>query len=120
MPQEVFEYAIEQSHAVYVKYPDGLQRERESAMIKAFIFGTVALALSAANASADGYRYGYGHHYGYAVPVFEYEAGAYYGFPAPSYTMNPWPIYAAVPIHAAPRPYDYAPGYWGGYGYGWR
>jgi len=29
MPQEVFEYAIEQSHAVYVKYPDGLQRERE-------------------------------------------------------------------------------------------
>ena len=42
MPQEVFEYAIEQSHAVYVKYPDGLQRERESAMIKAFIFGTVA------------------------------------------------------------------------------
>ena len=58
--------------------------ERESAMIKAFIFGTVALALSAANASADGYRYGYGHHYGYAVPVFEYEAGAYYGFPAPS------------------------------------
>lgn len=54
--------------------------------------------------------------------------GAYYGYPAPSYIHTPWPIYAAVSIHAAPvvsaSPSGYAPGYWGlgywgGYGYGY-
>jgi hypothetical protein len=55
-----------------------------------------------------GYRHHYGHHYGYAVPVFESNGNAYYGFPAPSYIHAPWPIYG------------YGPGYWGGYRYGSR
>src|SRR6516225_5424768 len=77
-----------------------------------------------------GYRHHYGYHYGYAVPVFEKNGNAYYGFPAPSYIHTPWPIYAAVPIRPAPivsaPPFGYGPGYWGrrdywgGYGYGWR
>jgi len=70
------------------------------------------------------YRCHYGYHYGYAVPVFEKNGNAYYGFPAPSYIHTPWPIYVAVPIPPAPivstLPYGYGLGYWGGYGYGWR
>jgi hypothetical protein len=97
-------------------------------MMRALVLGAIALALSAASASAEGYRYGHEHHkryhYGYAVPVFDSEAAAYYGYPAPSYIHAPWPIYAAVPIHPAPvvsaPAYGYPPGYWGGYGYGWR
>jgi hypothetical protein len=78
----------------------------------------------ARSADGYGYRHHYGYHYGYAVPVFEKNGNAYYGFPAPSYIHTPWPIYAAVPIRPAPivsaPPYGYGPGYWGGYGYGWR
>ena len=98
-------------------------------MMRVLILAATALAISAASASANGYRHHYG--YGYATPVFEYEAGAYYAYPAPSYFHTPSPIYAAVPIHAAPvvsaSASGYAPGYWGrgywggyGYGYGWR
>jgi hypothetical protein len=97
-------------------------------MMRTLVLGTAALALSAAGASADGYRYGhvhhYGHHYGYVSPVFEYTGNAYYGYPAPSYSMTPAPIY--VPAPSVPRTYAYAPeywrrtGYWGGSGYGWR
>jgi|ERR1700756_4209266 hypothetical protein len=97
--------------------------------MKALVLGAAALALSAASASANGYRHHYGYHYGYGPPVFERSGNAYYGYPAPSYIHSPWPIYAAVPIHAAPvvlaPTYGYGPGYWGrgyggGYGYGWR
>jgi hypothetical protein len=124
--------AIELTRAVLVIYLD--RHTRENAMIKALIFAAGALALSAISASADGYRYGYGrhygYHYGYASPVFEYEAGAYYGYPAPSYIHTPAPIYAAAPVYVAPvvstPAYGYGSGSWGGsgygggYGYGWR
>ena len=100
-------------------------------MMSALVLGVAALAISAASASADGYSYRrhYGHHYGYAVPyagpVFEYTGNAYYGYPAPSYSRTPYPIYAAVPPYAAPIAYGYAaagyaPGCWGGCRYGWR
>ena len=69
-------------------------------MMRILVLAATALAISAASASANGYRHHYG--YGYATPVFEYEAGAYYGYLAPSYIHTPWPIYAAVPIHVAP------------------
>jgi hypothetical protein len=97
-------------------------------MFKSFVLAPAAFALSlalsltlcAASASANGYRqYGY---YGVATPVFEYQAGAYYGYPPPSYSMTPWPIYAAAPRYVGPRVYNYAPGYpgragcWGRYG----
>jgi hypothetical protein len=97
---------------------------RENSIMKALVLGAAALALSVANASADGYRHGYRYHYGYATPVFEYSGNAYYGFSAPSYIHTSWPIYAAVPVRAAPvvsaPSYGYGSGYWGGYGYGWR
>ncbi len=97
-------------------------------MMKSIVLGAAALVLSAASASADGYshvyRHHYGYYYGYAVPVFDSEAGAYYGFPAPSYIHTPWPIGVAVPIRptptVSPPSYGYRPGYWAGYGYGWR
>ena len=88
-------------------------------MIRTFIVGMAALALSAASASARTYVTQY---YGYAAPVFEYDAGAYYGYPAPSYAMTPAPIYAAPPR----RLYGYALGYrgriggWDRYGYAWH
>jgi len=80
----------------------------------------------ARSADGYGYRHHYGYHYGYAVPVFEKNGNAYYGFRAPSYIHTPWPIYAAVPIRPAPIVSANGPGYWGrlgywgGYGYGWR
>jgi hypothetical protein len=45
----------------------------------------------ARSADGYGYRHHYGYHYGYAVPVFEKNGNAYYGFPAPSYIHTPWP-----------------------------
>ena len=80
-----------------------------------------------------------------AAPTYGYAAPAY-AVPAPVYTAPPVyaaPLYAAPPVYAAPAPvytappvvsgyyaapsavvsqpiYNYAPGYWGGYGYGWR
>jgi hypothetical protein len=55
--------------------------------MRVLVLAATALAISAASASANGYRHHYG--YGYATPVFEYEAGAYYGYPAPSYIHTP-------------------------------
>jgi hypothetical protein len=91
---------------------------------------SVATLLSASSIAQGAYRHHYGYHYGYAVPVFESNGNAYYGFPTPSYIHTPWPIHAAVPIRPAPivsaPRYGYGPGYWGrpgywgGYGYGWR
>src|SRR5438046_2424228 len=99
-------------------------------MMRALVLGTTALALSVASASADEYSYGYQHHhryrhhygypYSYVTPVFEYTGNAYYGYPAPSYSRTSYPIYAAVPPFAGPRPYGYGAGCWGGCGYGWR
>ena len=57
-------------------------------MMRVLILAATALDISAASASANGYRHHYG--YGYATPVFEYEAGAYYGYPAPSYIHTPY------------------------------
>jgi hypothetical protein len=116
--------------AMFVGPPDA--QHRESPMMRTLVLGAATFALSAASASADGYghRHHYGYHYGYGPPVFEQSGNAYYGYPAPSYIHSPWPIYAAVPIYAAPvvsvPASGYAPGYgrgyWGGYGYGygWR
>jgi hypothetical protein len=94
-------------------------------MMRPFVLGATALAISVTSASADGYGYRHhGRYYASAVPVFEYTGNAYYGFPAPSYIHSPWPIYAAVPIRVAPLvsppASDYGAGYWGGYRYGWR
>ena len=100
------------------------------------VLGVITLALSAGAASAQqwvypgyGYApYGYGYAsygYGYAAPAPLYDyAGAGYGYAAPAYgapatagttviIVNPSPAYTAPS-------YGYAPGYWGGYGYGWR
>ena len=80
--------------------------------------------------------------YGYAAPAYGYAAPAYvapapvYAAPpayaAPAYTAAPpvAPLYTTPPVvsgyYAAPSAvvsqpmYDYSPGHWGGYGYGWR
>ena len=79
--------------------------------------------------------------YGYAAPAYGYAAPAYvapapvYAAPpayaAPAYTAPPVaPLYTTPPVvsgyYAAPSAvvsqpmYDYSPGHWGGYGYGWR
>ena len=82
--------------------------------------------------------------YGYAAPGYGYAAPPY-AAPATAGTtvviVTPAPGYAAPPVYAAPQIYsapavtsgyydappvppepiyDYAPGYRGGYGYGWR
>ncbi|MGN6748305.1 MAG: hypothetical protein ACTHJS_06900 [Xanthobacteraceae bacterium] len=87
-----------------------------------------------------GYDRGYG--YGYAAPLYDYAAPAYgYAASAPLYNYAP-PGYVtpapggttviivtpgAAPAYTAPTVssgyYNYAPGYWGGYGragYWWR
>ena len=98
------------------------------------VLGVAALALSAGPASAQwvypgyGYApYGYGYSgYGYAAtaPLYNYAAPGYgyagYGAPATAGTtviiVTPGaPAYTAPPVASG-----YAPGYWGGYGYGWR
>src|SRR6516225_2535396 len=76
------------------------KHDEEIIMMRVLILAATALDISAASASANGYRHHYG--YGYATPVFEYEAGAYYGYPAPSYIHTPWLIYAAVPTIQRP------------------
>ena len=95
-----------------------------------------------------GYGYGYGYAaaplydyaaptYGYATPVADLAPPAYghaapgYGYAAPAYAapatagttiviVTPGaPAYTAPPVVGSGY-YNYAPGYWGGYGYGWR
>jgi hypothetical protein len=105
------------------------------------VLGVAALALSAGAASAQqwvypgyGYApYGYGYAsygYGYAAPAPLYDyAGAGYGYAAPGYgapatagttiiIVTPGSGYSAPVVGSGY--YNYAPGYWGGYGYGWR
>ena len=96
--------------------------------------GVATLALSAGAASAQwvypgyGYApYGYGYAgYGYGAPLYDY---AGYGYGAPAYgapttagttviIVTPGSAYTAPPV--ASGYYNYAPGYWGGYVYGWR
>jgi hypothetical protein len=108
-------------------------------MTRALILGAAALVVSAASASAQVYTtpdYGYAESVadlaapadGYAAPAPPpvYTAPPVYAAPVyapPTVYVVPAPVYAA-PYYAAPvvsRPiYAYAPGYWGGYGHGWR
>ena len=86
---------------------------------------------SLAMAQYGGWYPGYGYGYGYAAaPLYDYAAPAY-GYAAPAYAapatagttviiVTPAPAYTAPPVAAGY--YNYAPGYWGGYGgggYGW-
>ena len=108
-------------------------------MSKVLILGAAALVFSAASASAQVYTTP---DYGYADPVADLAAPAdgYAAPPAPPvYTAPPVyaaPVYAPPPVYLVPAPvytapyyaapvvsrpiYAYAPGYWGGYGHGWR
>jgi hypothetical protein len=108
-------------------------------MSKAVVLGAAALVFSAVSASAQVYTtpdYGYAEPVadlaapadGYAAPAAPpvYTAPPVYAAPVyapPTVYVVPAPVYAA-PYYAAPvvsRPiYAYAPGYWGGYGHGWR
>jgi hypothetical protein len=102
------------------------------------VLGVATLALSAGAASAQAvypgygyapYGYGYapyGYGYGYAAtaPLYDYAAPAYgYGAVAPAtggstvIIVMPAPAYTAAPVGSGY--YNYAPGYWGGYGH-WR
>ena len=101
------------------------------------VLGVVALALSTGAASAQwvypgyGYApYGYGYApygYGYAAtaPLYNYAAPAY-SAPATAGTtiiiVTPGSGYSAPVVGSGY--YNYAPGYWGGYGWGgygrWR
>ena len=112
-------------------------------MTRALILGAAALALSAGAASAQVYTTP---DYGYPEPVADLGAPAD-GYaataPPPAYTAPPVyaaPVYAPPPVYVVPAPvytaplvsgyyaapvvsrpiYAYAPGYWGGYGHGWR
>jgi hypothetical protein len=112
-------------------------------MSKALALGVAALVFSAASASAQVYTtpdYGYTEPIadlaapadGYAAPAAPpvYTAPPVYAAPLyapPAVYVVPAPVYAAplpAPVYGAPvvsRPiYAYAPGYWGGYGHGWR
>jgi hypothetical protein len=100
-------------------------------MSKALVLGAAVLAFSAAGAGvtwADGAADLPPPAEGYAAPAVPpvYSAPPVYAVPvytAPQVYVVPAPIYAA-PVVSAPvvsRPiYAYAPGYWGGYGHGWR
>src|SRR5215470_3618826 len=112
-------------------------------MSKALVLGAAALALSAGAASAQvyvspGYGYGYGYGgaplYDYAAPAYGYAATApLYNYAAPAYgyaaayaapagagttviIVTQAPAYTAPPVGSGY--YNYAPGYWGGYGLG--
>jgi hypothetical protein len=111
------------------------------------VLGVATLALSASAASAQavypdyGYApYGYGYAataplYDYAAPGFGYAASApLYNYAAPGFgyaapaaapvqsgttvvIVTPSPAFTA-PAAVSPSLYAYAPGYWGGYGWG--
>jgi hypothetical protein len=115
--------------------------------MRALVLGVTTLALSAGAALAQapaqdvypssGYaQYGYGYApygygytsygYGYAAPLYDY---AGYGYAAPAIAapatarttviiVTPGSGYSAPVVGSGY--YNYAPGYWGGYGYGWR
>ena len=97
--------------------------------MRALVLGVATLVLSAGGASAQwaypdyGYApYGYG--YAATAPLYDYAAPAYgYGAVAPVtggstvIIVTPAPAYTAAPVGSGY--YNYAPGYWGGYGR-WR
>jgi hypothetical protein len=101
--------------------------------MRALLLGVATLALSAGTASAQwvypgyGYApYGYGYYdYAATAPLYDYAAPAY-AAPATAGTtviiVTPGSAYTAPPV--ASGYYNYAPGYWGGYGWGgygrWR
>jgi hypothetical protein len=85
---------------------------------------TIAAALfvggtSLAMAQYGGWYPGYGYGYGYAAaPLYNYAAPAYgYGAVAPATAGTTIVIVTPSPAYTAPL-YGYAPGYWGGYGWG--
>jgi hypothetical protein len=104
------------------------------------VLGVAALALSAGAASAQQWVYPgsgyapYGYGYAATAPLYDYAAPGYgygyagYGYAAPGYAapatagttvviVTPGAsAYTAPPV--ASGYYNYAPGYWGGYG--WR
>src|SRR5215469_3189655 len=107
------------------------------------VAATLALSAGAASAQVPGYDYngavvplygyaapGYGYAapgYGYAAaaPLYNYAAPAFgYGAVAPATGGSTIIIVTPGQGHSAPVVgsgyYNYAPGYWGGYGYGWR
>jgi hypothetical protein len=80
----------------------------------------------AGGAAGGGWYPGYGYGYGYAAaPLYNYAAPAY-GYAAPAVApaqagttvviVTPAPAYTAPPVVSGY--YNYAPGYWGGYGLG--
>ena len=95
---------------------------------------TIAAVLLVGDASLAMAQYGGwypGHGYA-AAPLYDYAAPAY-GYATPAYAapaaagttviiVTPAPAYIAPPV--ASGYYNYAPGYWGGYGWGgygrWR
>jgi hypothetical protein len=94
------------------------------------VLGVAVVALSASAASAQWVYPGYGYApygYGYAPYGYGYAATGLYDYAAPAYApstagttviiVTPGSAYAAPP--AAAGYYNYAPGYWGGYGR-WR
>ena len=104
--------------------------------------GLLVGGTSLAMAQYAGWYPGYGYGYGYvAAPLYDYAAPAYgyantaplYNYAAPAYAapatagttiviVTQAPRYTAPPVGSAY--YNYAPGYWGGYGWGgygrWR
>jgi hypothetical protein len=105
-------------------------------MSKALVLGAAALVISAASASAqiysepvadlavpaDGYAAPAAPPVYTAPPVYAapvYTPPPVYVVPAPVYTAPLVSGYYAAPVVSRPI-YAYAPGYWGGYGHGWR
>jgi hypothetical protein len=93
------------------------------------LVGDASLAVAQYGYPGYGYVYGYGAPaYGYAAtaPLYDYAAPAYgYAAPAlaPAQAGTTIVIVTPAPAYAAPS-VGYAPGYWGGYGWGgygrWR
>src|SRR5215469_15456044 len=95
--------------------------------------GLLVGGTSLAMAQYAGWYPGYGYGYGYAAaPLYDYAAPAYgsaplYNYAAPAYAapatagttiviVTQAPGYTAPPVGAGY--YNYAPGYWDGYGWG--
>src|SRR6516162_2981460 len=92
--------------------------------------GLIVGGTSLAMAQYAGWYPGYGYGYGYAAaPLYDYAATApLYNYAAPAYAapatagttiviVTQAPGYTAPPVGSAY--YNYAPGYWGGYGWGY-
>src|SRR6516225_3727049 len=82
--------------------------------------GLLVGGTSLAMAQYSGWYPGYGYGYGYvAAPLYDYAAPAY---AAPATAGTTIVIVTQAPGYTAPAVgsgyYNYAPGYWGGYGWG--